>query len=179
MFERFTTPARRAVEAAVAEALKSRSDRVRPEHLFVALLLEPEGRAAQVLADLGAPTEALLVDLAGRRGSAAGGLGLDEEDVAALATIGIDLDEVLARIGDEPEPRQGRRHVRFSREAKKVLELSLREAIALRHNRIGTEHLLLGVVRVGDPLVTGVLAAFEVTPAVLRGAVADAARRAG
>ena len=62
---------------------------------------------------------------------------------------------------------------------KKVLELSLREAIALRHNYIGTEHLLLGVVRGGDPTVLATLAALEVTPARLRTAVADAVRRAG
>ena len=67
---------------------------------------------------------------------------------------------------------------RFARDTKKALELSLREAIRLRHNYIGTEHLILGLVRGGDPTVRDTLAALDVTPEALRAAVADAVRKA-
>jgi ATP-dependent Clp protease ATP-binding subunit ClpA len=177
MFERFTKSARRTVEAAVVDAVGSGSDRVRPDHLLVGVLGEADGLAVQVLARLGAPADRLLDELAGRRGRTVDGLG--DEDAAALATIGIDLEEVLSRIGEAPAPRPGRRHVRFSPEAKKVLELSLREAVSLQHGRIGTEHILLGLVRGGDPRVIDSLAALGVAPTALRAAVADAVRQAG
>jgi ATP-dependent Clp protease ATP-binding subunit ClpC len=67
----------------------------------------------------------------------------------------------------------------MSRAAKKVLELALREAIALRHDYIGTEHLLLGLVREGDRVVRDSLSAFDIAPAALRSRVADAVRKAG
>jgi ATP-dependent Clp protease ATP-binding subunit ClpA len=73
----------------------------------------------------------------------------------------------------------GCRRPRFSRDSKKVLELALREALALRHNYIGTEHLLLGLVRGGDRVVTDTLAGFDIEPSALRSAVADAVRKAG
>ncbi len=68
---------------------------------------------------------------------------------------------------------------RFGRGSKKALELALREAIALRHNYIGTEHLLLGLVRGGDRVVLDTLGAFGIERDALREAVAAAVRRAG
>jgi ATP-dependent Clp protease ATP-binding subunit ClpA len=47
--------------------------------------------------------------------------------------------------------------MRFSPRAKKVMELSLREAIRLRHNYIGSEHLLLGLLREGDGLAVKIM----------------------
>ena len=70
-------------------------------------------------------------------------------------------------------------HLRFARPSKKVLELALREAVALRHNYIGTEHLLLGLVREGDVIVRDTLVAAGVDPTTLRAAVAEAVRKAG
>ena len=58
--------------------------------------------------------------------------------------------------------------------SKKVLELALREAIALRHNYIGTEHILLGLVREGDTIVRDTLRAAGVDPTSLRAASAEA-----
>ncbi len=49
-------------------------------------------------------------------------------------------------------------HIPFTPRAKKVLELSLREALQLGHNYIGTEHLLLGLIREGDGVAAQVLA---------------------
>lgn len=60
-----------------------------------------------------------------------------------------------------------------------MLELALREAVALRHNYIGTEHRLLGLARCGDRVVADTLADVGVQRGRLRVAVADAARKAG
>jgi ATP-dependent Clp protease ATP-binding subunit ClpA len=76
----------------------------------------------------------------------------EEEGVAArtLANLGVTTDEVRSRVtaivgeGDE-QPATGQ--IPFTPRAKKVLELSLRECQTLGHNFIGTEHILLGLVR--------------------------------
>ena len=177
MFERFTKRARRSVEQSMEVAVGLRATHVRPEHLFVALVDDAENLAVRVLADLGAPPDRLREELERRRSRYVDGLG--DEDAAALATIGIDLHEVLRRVGRGSGEGRKRGRPRFSRESKKALELSLREAIALRHNYIGTEHILLGLVRGGDPAVRDTLAALDVSPADLRAAVADAVRKAG
>ncbi|GIE92760.1 Clp protease [Paractinoplanes rishiriensis] len=110
----------------------------------------------------------------------------DAEDKAALRSIGIDLDAVraaieenfgagalrlprtpprkrtwLARLTHRDQPRfrgPTRGHIPFTARAKKVLELSLREALRLRHNYIAPEHILLGLLREGDGLAALILA---------------------
>ena len=63
---------------------------------------------------------------------------------------------------------------RFTRSAR-----ALREALALRHNYIGTEHLLLGLARADDRVVADTLTAFGIEHGTLRNAVREAVRRAG
>ena len=169
MLERFTKPARVTVERAVVVARETGAESVRPEHLFAALLEDEKCLASRVLTGLGAPPAALREDLASRRSRFTD--GLDEDDAAALATLGIDLEEVLRRVPAAGPSRRGR--PRFSRPARKVMELSLREAVALRHNYIGTEHLLLGLVREGDASVR------DVADGVRRDAGGPAPRRGG
>src|ERR1035438_2771564 len=90
-------------------------------------------------------------------------LGLlgEPDGVAAqvLTGFGISLEgarqEVLAIIGPGKTAPSG--HIPFTPRAKKVLELSLREALALHHNYTGTEHILLGVIREGDGVGAQVL----------------------
>ena len=60
-----------------------------------------------------------------------------------------------------------------------MLELSLREALQLGDSFIGTEHVLLGILRQGDKVALETLEAFDVTVADVRRAVAEADRRAG
>jgi ATP-dependent Clp protease ATP-binding subunit ClpC len=60
-----------------------------------------------------------------------------------------------------------------------VLELSLREAIRLGDGFIGSEHILLGLVRPGDPVVIGTLETFDPKPEDRRRAVDEAERRTG
>jgi ATP-dependent Clp protease ATP-binding subunit ClpC len=84
-------------------------------------------------------------------------LGLIDEGAGvattALTLMGINLDEMRQAVldstgrGAEPAPESG--HIPFTPGAKKVLELSLREANQLGHNYIGTEHILLGLIREG------------------------------
>jgi len=89
------------------------------------------------------------------------GLIAEEEGVAAiaLAELGIDLAAVRAQveeiIGMGTAAPTG--HIPFTPRAKKVLELSLREALQLGHNYIGTEHILLGVIREGEGVAAQVL----------------------
>ena len=80
---------------------------------------------------------------------------LGERDAVAarvLTGFGISLEgarqEVLTIIGPGKTAPSG--HIPFTPRAKKVLELALREALALHHNYIGTEHILLGVIRESD-----------------------------
>ena len=178
MFERFTKRARAVVEQASLLARDARAGETRPEHLLAALLADEHCLATRVLAGLGAAPADLAAELDRLRLQYVD--GLDADDAAALRVLGIDLDEVVRRIdrnlgGDLPRKRLPR----FGRGSKKALELALREAIALRHNYIGTEHLLLGLVRGGDRVVLDTLGAFGIERDALRAAVADAVRRAG
>ena len=89
------------------------------------------------------------------------GLIHEGEGVAArgLEGLGIDLDSVRAKvieiIGQGSQAPSG--HIPFTPRAKKVLELSLREALQLGHNYIGTEHILLGLIREGEGVAAQVL----------------------
>ncbi|MEV4707417.1 Clp protease N-terminal domain-containing protein [Actinoplanes sp. NPDC049316] len=102
----------------------------------------------------------------------------DAEDRAALKAIGIDLDAVRRAIEENfgpgslrlPRPPAPQRkgllrkfygssgHVPFSPRNKKVLELSLREALRLKHNFIAPEHIVLGMLREGRGLGVQMLA---------------------
>jgi ATP-dependent Clp protease ATP-binding subunit ClpA len=77
----------------------------------------------------------------------------------ALAHFGMTLEavreETASRVGQGAAPVKGR--IPFTPRAKKVLELSLREALQLRHNYIGTEHLLLGLLREGEGVGASIL----------------------
>jgi len=77
----------------------------------------------------------------------------------ALESLGISLEATRAQV--EEVTGQGRRapggHIPFTPRAKKVLELSLREAKQLGHDYIGTEHILLGLVREGEGVAAQVL----------------------
>jgi len=89
------------------------------------------------------------------------GLIHEGEGVAAkaLESMGTSLDAVRAQveeiIGQGQQAPSG--HIPFTPRAKKVLELSLREALQLGHNYIGTEHILLGLIREGEGVAAQVL----------------------
>jgi ATP-dependent Clp protease ATP-binding subunit ClpC len=89
------------------------------------------------------------------------GLARESEGLAAqaLEELGIGLDAVREQV--EEIIGQGKKspsgHIPFTPRAKKVLELSLREALQLGHNYIGTEHILLGLIREGEGVAAQVL----------------------
>jgi hypothetical protein len=106
-----------------------------------------------------------------------------DDDAEALRSIGIDLravrDAVARNFGDDAWDdalrKSGRRrrrcgHLPFTKPAKKVLELSLREALAHKDNMIGCEHIVLGVLRGGDTFTLGLINE-HVDAAKLRAAV--------
>jgi ATP-dependent Clp protease ATP-binding subunit ClpC len=105
------------------------------------------------------------------------GLLREEEGIGArtLENLGISLDavrrEVEGIIGHGQAAPVG--HIPFTPRAKKVLELSLREALQLGHNYIGTEHLLLGLVREGEGVAAQVMEKLGAHLDRVRGAVLE------
>jgi ATP-dependent Clp protease ATP-binding subunit ClpA len=185
MFERFTTAARDVVVRARDEAQGLRHPYIGTEHLLLALLGDDTGVAYAVLHDAGLDASRVRADVVRLVGTPS--KLLTDEDAEALKTVGIDLDRITARIEEifgpdaleAPAPRRRRRDgSRFSARAKKVLQLALREAIRLGHRSIGTEHILLGLLREGEGLAARVLVDAGLSISDLRRATEDALRKA-
>lgn len=100
------------------------------------------------------------------------GLILEGEGVASKAfnSLGISLNAVRAEIqvmaGQRPRTTAG--SIPFTQHAKAVLELALSESVLLGHNYIGTEHLVLGMIRGGKGVALQVLETLEVSPNQVR-----------
>jgi len=111
-------------------------------------------------------TEHILLGLLGEPESVGG---------QVLAGFGFTIDsareEVAARVGRGKKGPAG--HIPFTPRAKKTLELSLREALALKHKYIGTEHILLGLIREGEGVAVQIMRE-HADPAEIRTAVLDA-----
>ena len=105
------------------------------------------------------------------------GLLREEEGLAArvLDSFDITVEEVRAQVarivgqGDEVTSGQ----IPFTPRAKKVLELSLREATSLGHNYIGTEHILLGLIRENEGVAAQILIDFDADPDGVRSEIVD------
>jgi ATP-dependent Clp protease ATP-binding subunit ClpA len=161
VFERFTADARRIVVLGMELAHDLKHDYLGTEHLLLALARTGPNIATRSMIASGFDPVRARHDL--ERLVGPGADGLTESDAAALRTIGVDLDEVRRRteaaFGRGALERRrlwhGRRRSRvcglpFMPNAKKALELALREAIALGHRWIGPEHMLLGLLREGS-----------------------------
>ncbi|MQY13653.1 ATP-dependent Clp protease ATP-binding subunit ClpC1 [Streptomyces sp. RB5] len=165
MFERFTATARDAVRDALVAAEEAGDREVTGEHLLRALLAP--GSSLPLLAGRRADLERDL-DAVRRRG------GVSRADAEALASIGVDVEEIVGRIegahgaGALSGARRGRR-VRFGREGKKTLEAALRTALRRGDRWIGAEHLLLGLLA-GAGVAGEVLASNGVTVAAVESA---------
>ncbi len=127
MFERFTDQARRVLVLAQEEARSLRHDFIGTEHMLLGLVREGGSLGARALADLGVTLDAARARVMEKIGPAPGPAG----DPA-----------------DDPP---------FTPRAKKVLELSLREALQLGHSHIRAEHILLGLVREAEGVAAQVL----------------------
>lgn len=177
MFERFTKSARESVKRAHSEAEGLHQHTIGTEHLLLALA-HPDGGIAHTVLHQAGLDQATITAAIGRHLAAR--KPLSEQDAAALRTVGIDLDAVIAQVEDSfgpgamdaplgPARRSlfGRRRdgtgslgIRphgLSPKASKAIELALREAIRCKHNYIGTEHLLLGLLRGGDGLAAKII----------------------
>ncbi|WP_225823296.1 Clp protease N-terminal domain-containing protein [Streptomyces naphthomycinicus] len=155
MFERLTKDARAVVQGALGYADEGGARSVDAGHLLLALLDREGSRGSFALSALGLARtrEPVRQAVAEARRRA----GLTRADADALAGLGIDVSEIVARVeeahgvgamtGDRVGGGRGRgrRRPGFSREAKGVLERALRVAHARQERFVGDEHLLLAL----------------------------------
>ena len=200
MFERFTRDARAVVIRTQDLCPALGADEVGPVHLLLALT-EPGSGASEVLATHGLTTDAVGAALGAPRPAPPAPVG--DDDAAALRSLGIDLDAIREAVerqfgegaldaaaaasgvdagdwaGSDERAERGRGRlglggrVRFGRGAKKVLELSLREAIRARSGEIRSEHIALAVLRTDDDAVHLLLDTLDVDVPALRADLED------
>jgi ATP-dependent Clp protease ATP-binding subunit ClpA len=236
MFERFTDDARAVVALASEHARRLGHRYIGGEHLLLAAVTAGQP-ASEVLSAHGVTPEFVEEEIVRRVGLGAGAGLFGSLDSEALATIGIDLDAVRARIeasfgpqalaraaqtahrdtrrrpgprppglvrrwrrrrraqramisapapGPRPPEATGRYcapgprpsgHIPFTPAAKKILELTLREAVARHDSHVGVEHIALALTTIKQGLVPQVLATAG-APATLRAAILDRYRQA-
>ncbi|MGQ4596904.1 Clp protease N-terminal domain-containing protein [Nocardia sp. R6R-6] len=183
MFERFSRSARTAIVAAQEDARELGASNIEVEHVLLGLLAHTEQELTALLAHAGLTREGVRRALAEPDKDEP----LGPEDAEALRSIGIDLDAVResleAHFGEDaldraaPDqrgprawPRGGYGHIPFTRQAKKVLELSLREALARKDKTIESGHIVLGILRAPNEtterLFGGLAAIHELRPKV-------------
>ncbi|AYF73557.1 Clp protease [Nocardia yunnanensis] len=188
MFERFAKAARHAVVMSQEEARDLCSSTIEVEHMLLGLLDSPDAGLREILEAHGLTADGVRAALARKRS----GEPLGAEDAAALRSIGIDLDAVRESLeatfgenaleqaavpaeksrwakywGAEGGPRG---HIPFTKESKKIVELSLREALTRGDDRIEAGHLMLAVLRAPNE-VTRRLLGDDAAVATLRAAV--------
>lgn len=145
-----TPRARRVIELAFDEARRQNHHYIGTEHLLLGLVREGQGVAAGVLESLGADLEEVRVRVLQALG--------DPEGLGPRST-----NAGRARAGRVSRRRwpfqraQGERFDKFTERARKALSLAHEEAARLNHNYLGTEHLLLGLIREGDGVAARVL----------------------
>ncbi|SKN83771.1 Putative ATP-dependent Clp protease [Mycobacteroides abscessus subsp. abscessus] len=172
MFEKFQKSAKVAVILSQEEAREMDDTRIGAEHVLVGVLDSAGAPLSELMGGYGLTADGVRDRL--RAGSEQP--PMDEEDAEALRAIGIDLSQVRESVSkvfgpqafDKAFEKSGRRKARvrgwrpfgmipFNSSAKKCLELALREAIAHKDNWIGCEHMVLGILRGGDPVALGVI----------------------
>jgi ATP-dependent Clp protease ATP-binding subunit ClpA len=180
MFERFTADARAVVVTAQGEARRLGHNFIGTEHTLLGLLEVTDSAVARALADDGVDVEFVRGDIVRRIGPhppEVSNAAIEQEDAEALKAIGIDLDAVrnaieatfgegALRLPPENAPRKrglfsrsyaNGGHIPFTNRNKKVLELSLREAVRLEQKFIAPEHIMLGLLREGHGLAVQIL----------------------
>ncbi len=146
--EMYRVPVGRSEDTNARKAALSMFERFTDRSRRVVVLAQEEAR---MLNHNYIGTEHILLALISEGGGVAaqalGSLGITEEAVRQQ------VEEIIGRSQQDPP----RGHIPFTPRAKKTLQLSLREAIALGHGYIGTEHILLGLVREDDGVAVRVL----------------------
>ena len=128
MFERFTDHARGVMALANQQAQNFGHDRIGTEHIFLGLLKEDAGTGAKILKDRGVDTEKMLLEI-----------------------------EQLLKLRGKPE-QTAESKLPATPPAMQVVQYAIEEARALNHDHIGTEHLLLGLLRETDGIAAQTLA---------------------
>jgi ATP-dependent Clp protease ATP-binding subunit ClpA len=146
VFERFTRDSRRVVEVAQAAASRLGAEHVEPEHVLLALAGGCEDPAGRALAEVGVDAGAIVQ-------------AIEDDLVAMLEVVGVPPSVVAAT---PPHPRHDRPNL--SAATKQALEHALHEALRRRDRRLGTQHLLLGVLRPPAATVRRVLLRLDVEP---------------
>ena len=151
MYIRFTDRSRRCVKAAFEEARMLGHDSLGDEDLLLGILRADEGAGAEALSSLG-------VTLEGARE------GSEEMLSDALSSIGISLEDLRREAGDAFEMRlPDDRRIPFSPRAKNALVGARKEMRRLGDNYLGTEHVLLGILRIQDGTAIRILASMGVS----------------
>jgi hypothetical protein len=134
-FDRFTDKAKRTLSHAVEAARVAGHARIGSEHLVLGLLGEPDSLAAKAIKAVGVAPDAV-------------------HDA---------VTSTFEALGPEAGPFPTGKHVPFTAGAKKIRELTVREALRLGHNYVGTEHLLLGILSAEDEPGALILSALGAT----------------
>ncbi len=155
MVIRFKDRSCRCVRAAFEEARMLGHDALGDEDLLLGILRADEGAGAEALASLGVTLEGV------REGS-------EEMLSDALSSIGISLEDLRREAGDAFEMRlPDDRRIPFSPRAKNALVGARKEMRRLGDNYLGTEHVLLGILRIEDGTAIRLLASMGVSPETL------------
>lgn len=144
VFERFTESARRVVVIAQEAARELGHGHVGPEHELLGLLADPDSDASRALSSLGVTADRA------------------RERVMEIGPV--------VQIGPPGDQRSGR-PIPFTPEAKKALELALRESLSLGHRDITPGHVLLGLAHDREGVAMQVLASLGADQAAIRAAV--------
>jgi ATP-dependent Clp protease ATP-binding subunit ClpC len=166
IFTRFTDRSRESVEAAFEEARMLGHDSLGDEDLLLGILSVDRGIARYALASSGVTLE-----------------GAREESEAmlsgALASIGVSFEDLNREAGEAFEMRiTDDRRIPYSPLAKKALIEARKETKRLGDNYLGTEHVLLGILRNEDGTAARLLARMGVTPEVVEDRIFELRDRA-
>jgi Clp amino terminal domain, pathogenicity island component len=169
----FTPRAKKVLELGLREALTLDHDDVATYHILLGLLREQEGVAARVLRDFGLDVQEVRdrvlaeLDAAPDEGSPRRKKPAPEPSEERSSTV---RDKLLGRLEQHhnneptgPAPAATGMFQRFTERAKHVVVLAQEEARDLKHNHIGTEHILLGLLREEESLAARVLASLDVS----------------
>ena len=205
MFERFTEDARTIIVIAQEQARELGHRWIGCEHLLLAIA-STEDPVGEPLRDAGITPDRVRAEILRMMGPTrdVGGSVFDTIDREALATIGIDLDVVRGKVEEIfgpnalrpprvafrrrwwqpqsaaywPASRPVVGHIPFTPMAKKCLELSLREALALRSGHIGAEHVALGLLATKSSASQHILSEIGVEVPTLRHDILERYRQA-
>ena len=155
MFNRLTDRSRNCVQAAFEEARMLGHDSLGDEDLLLGILRADEGIAVEALSSLGVTLEVARAESEGMLAD-------------ALSSIGISLEDIRREAGDTFEMRiPDNRRIPYSPRAKKALVEARKEMRRLGDNYLGTEHVLLGMLRNEDGAAVRILASMGVSPETL------------